>query len=85
MPPPKSYYHSITACSFCQAKGRDNIKENGKKMGRPTTNPKTNVARLRLSDAERQKLDECCRLTGMSISEVLKQGIDLVYEKAQKK
>ena len=54
--------------------------ENGKKkMGRPTTEPKIHVARLRLSEAEKQKLDECCRLTGMSITGVLKLGIDKVY------
>lgn len=48
-------------------------------MGRPTTEPKIHVARLRLSEAEKQKLDECCRLTGMSITGVLKLGIDKVY------
>lgn len=48
-------------------------------MGRPTTDPKTSVARLRLSDNERKKLDECCRLTGLSITDVLKLGIDKVY------
>ena len=50
-----------------------------KKMGRPTTNPKTNVARLRLSDSERYILDECCRISGMTISEVLKTGINKVH------
>lgn len=57
------------------------ISENGrKKMGRPTTDPKNHVARLRLSDREKAKLDECCKLTGMSITEVLKLGIDKVYQ-----
>lgn len=51
-------------------------------MGRPTDDPKTHVARLRLSDSEKKKLDECCKLTGMSITEVLKLGIDKVYQEA---
>lgn len=49
-------------------------------MGRPTTDPKNHVARLRLSDSEKNKLDDCCKLTGMTITEVLKLGIDKVYE-----
>ncbi len=54
--------------------------ENGKKkMGRPTNAPKNHVARLRLSDEEKERLDECCRLSGMSITEVLKMGIEKVY------
>lgn len=54
-------------------------------MGRPTNDPKTNVARLRLSDNERKKLDECCKMSGMTISEVLKLGIDKVYQELTNK
>ena len=79
MPPPCSAIISRLAPSV--KKGRDSIDENGKKkMGRPTTDPKTSVARLRLTDGERKKLEECCRLTGLSISEVLKLGIEKVYQ-----
>ncbi len=61
------------------------IENNGKKkMGRPTEAPKTHVARLRLSDVEKARLDECCKLTGLSITEVLKLGIEKVYEEAKK-
>lgn len=56
------------------------INENGKKMGRPTSDPKKFVARLRLSDEEKAKLDECCRMTGLSISDVLRLGIEKVYK-----
>ncbi|GEM_PF-2296807 len=49
-------------------------------MGRPTDAPKVHVARLRLSDSEKDKLDECCALSGMTITEVLKLGIEKVYE-----
>ncbi len=46
-----------------------------KKMGRPTDDPKTHVARLRLSDIEYQKLIKCCELTGENITNVLKMWI----------
>lgn len=59
------------------------MSETKKKMGRPTTDPKTHVARLRLSDNEKAKLDECCTLSGMSITDVLKLGIELVHQKYQ--
>lgn len=60
--------------------------ENGKKkMGRPTDNPKNHVARLRLSDNEHQKLMECCKISNMTITEVLKLGIDKVYDSLKKK
>ena len=60
------------------------MSETKKKMGRPTTDPKTHVARLRLSDNEKAKLDECCTLSGMSITDVLKLGIDMVHQKYPK-
>lgn len=59
------------------------MSETKKKMGRPTTDPKTHVARLRLSDNEKAKLDECCSISGMSITDVLKLGIELVHQKYQ--
>lgn len=61
------------------------ISNNGKKkMGRPTEDPKTHVARLRMSDNELHKLEECCRLTGKSKTDVLKMGIDKVYQDVKK-
>jgi hypothetical protein len=57
------------------------IETNGKKkMGRPTTEPKNHVARLRMSDSELHKLEECCRLTEKSKTEILKEGLDKVYQ-----
>ena len=57
------------------------MSEQKKKMGRPTADPKSHVARLRLSDSEKAKLDECCALSGLTITDVLKLGIDLVHQK----
>lgn len=79
MPPSKSLLFISRLVPFVK-RGCDITAENGKKMGRPTNDPKTHVARLRLSDSEKNKLNECCRLTGMSITEVLKLGIDKVYQ-----
>lgn len=56
-----------------------------KKMGRPTTDPKNYVARLRLSENEKNKLDECCELTGLSITDVLKLGIEKVHQECLQK
>ncbi len=56
-------------------------QNNTKKMGRPTEAPKTHVARLRLSDTEKELLDKCCKLSDMTITEVLKMGISMVYDK----
>lgn len=58
------------------------LSKNGKTMGRPTDSPKTHVARLRLSEQEKEKLDICCKVLGLSITDVLKLGIDKVYQEA---
>lgn len=63
-----------------------NMENTGKKkMGRPTTDPKNYVARLRLSENEKHKLDECCKLTGLSITDVLKLGIEKVHQECLQK
>ncbi len=45
---------------------------------------KDNQYRVRLTDDELIKLEECCELTGMKKADVIREGIDLVYEKAKK-
>lgn len=56
-----------------------------KKMGRPTDNPKTNNYRIRMTDEELSKLEECCRETGLSKADVIRLGIDKVYEELKAK
>ena len=56
----------------------------GKKMGRPTDNPRTNNTRIRMSDEEVEKLNFCCKKTGMTKADVIRAGIQMVYEKIQK-
>lgn len=55
-----------------------------KKMGRPTDNPKTNNYRIRMTDEELKKLEECCEITGFSKADIIRMGIDKVYQELKK-
>lgn len=55
-----------------------------KKMGRPTEAPKNKGYRLRMSDVDVHKLEECCKLTGLSKAEVIRLGIEKVYNEVSK-
>ncbi len=48
-------------------------------MGRPTEAPKTNQYRIRLTDAELETLNKCCEVTGLSKADVIRLGIQKVY------
>lgn len=50
----------------------------------PSKDPKRNDIRIRLTDSEREKLDFCSEKTGMSKSDIIRKGIDLVYEELTK-
>lgn len=52
-----------------------------KKMGRPTDNPKTIVKRARMSEDDIKKLQICCKILGISESDVLRMGVNEVYQK----
>lgn len=54
------------------------------KMGRPTDNPKNYNTRIRMSDEDVRILNECCKATGFTKSEVIRQGIREVYAKIKK-
>lgn len=49
------------------------------RMGRPTTEPKGNRESFRLSDNDINKLNYCVEKTGMKKVDVIRKGIDLVY------
>lgn len=53
-------------------------------MGRPTENPKTIVKRARMSEEDVKKLRVCCEALNLSESDVLRMGIDEVYQKIKK-
>lgn len=55
------------------------------RTGRPTDNPKKDRVGFRLSDEESKMLDYCCEVLGLSKTEVIRQGIKEMYEKALKK
>jgi len=54
------------------------------RTGRPTDDPKVNQARIRLSDEEAKKLEYCAKVLGLTKAEVIRQGIDEMYQKALK-
>lgn len=51
------------------------------KMGRPTNDPKKHETRIRMSDEDVRILNECSKTTGLSKSEIIRQGIREVYIK----
>lgn len=55
------------------------------KMGRPTDNPRPIRKAVRLSDEENKKLQEVSKETGISESDLIRQGIDKVIEESKKK
>ena len=55
------------------------------RTGRPTQDRKGNWTGFRLSDKDVEKLEYCAKETRLSKAEIVRQGIDMVYEKLIKK
>lgn len=55
-----------------------------KKMGRPTNDPKNSGYRLRMSDSDNEKLDFCCEKLGKSKADILRMGLEKVYQELKK-
>lgn len=55
------------------------------RTGRPTENPKQNRESFRLSDSDMEKLRLCMEKSGMTKTDVIRKGIDLVYREITKK
>ncbi len=53
-------------------------------MGRPTDTPKNNRESFRLSDDDMEKLKFCMKKTNMSKTDIVRKGIDLIYQKTAK-
>lgn len=49
------------------------------RTGRPTTDPKSNWTGFRLSDNDIEKLNYCAKETGMSRAEIVRKGIEKIY------
>jgi len=50
------------------------------RTGRPTNDPKRNDTRIRLSDADIQKLEYCVQQTGKTKADIIRIGIEKVYQ-----
>lgn len=55
------------------------------RTGRPTTEPKQNRKSYRLSDEDMKKLHFCVEHTGMTETDIIRRGIELVYQETIKK
>lgn len=54
------------------------------RTGRPTDDPKNLSTRIRLSENDIKRLEYCTEQTGLTKSEIIRQGIKEVYEKLKK-
>lgn len=54
------------------------------RTGRPTQDPKTLNTRIRMSQEDINKLEYCCKATGKVKSEIIREGIDKVYNELKK-
>lgn len=52
------------------------------RTGRPTDDPKTKRIEIRISVLDSIKLDYCCDTLKLSKAEVIREGINAVYQKA---
>ncbi|MDF2855860.1 MAG: hypothetical protein K0Q87_1711 [Neobacillus sp.] len=56
------------------------------RTGRPhSDNPKILSTRIRLSEADIEKLDYSCKALGITKAEIIRQGIEKMYKVALKK
>lgn len=54
------------------------------KLGRPLSdNPKNIQMRIRFSEEEMQKLEYCCKELNLNKSEIIRKGIDMIYNNIQ--
>ena len=54
------------------------------RTGRPTTNPKTEVIKIRATKDDREKLLYCCEQLNKTQYEVVMEGVDKVYKEIEK-
>ena len=50
----------------------------------PIENPRDIQYRLRMTKADAEKLEYCCKQTGKTKAEILREGLDLVYKAIKK-
>lgn len=55
-----------------------------KKMGRPTDDKKNHELKIRMSDKYMEKLAYCQEKTGLTRVDVIRKGIDKIYDELKK-
>lgn len=66
---------------YHQKKGDDKVSP---RTGRPTDNPKKHETRIRMSDEDIKILEYCCKVTGKSRADIIREGIREIYAKLKK-
>lgn len=74
-------YIGILYYVYTKMKGDDNMSP---RTGRPTNNPKNSSMPVRLSDSDIEKLNYCSEITGKSRAEIIRLGIDKIYNELKK-
>ena len=54
------------------------------RTGRPTDNPKRYDTRIRMSDKDVEMLEYCCKVTGKTREDIIREGIRKVYQELKK-
>jgi len=55
------------------------------RTGRPTDDPKKYETRVRMSKSDLEKINYCCEKFGLTKAEVIRRGIEAMYQEAQKR
>lgn len=55
------------------------------RTGRPTNDPKTLNTRVRLSESDLKRLEYCSQATGKTKAEIIRLGIEKVYDELKNK
>ena len=55
------------------------------RTGRPTDDPKHHETRIRMSDEDVEILEYCCKATGRTKADIIREGIREVYAKLKNK
>lgn len=50
----------------------------------PSKDPKDHETRVRMSGTDVEKLDYCCKVLGLTKAEVIRQGIEKMYQATQR-
>lgn len=63
---------------------KERREEMSPRTGRPTNNPKKHETRIRMSDEDIEILEYCCKITGKTKADIIREGIREVYVQIKK-